>query len=281
MKLTAYKAIVGLAAAAVLSTGVVYANTSQSYKIGDVFDEQVKGLTGTNYVMEQQEIDVTGDDIEDRILVLGQKESKDDIYHSKVNILVKNGKTKKLQIAPIGGGYGSELKVGDFNGDYIQDVSVYLQTGGSGWTISPSIVTFEENNPRYLLKFDQIDNILNLKGKYIDGFKAELDFQSINKKITVDLAAKKENYIKNEVYDISGKLLKDIEPVLGGPASFRSVDLNGDGVLEVKMDMSISGISNSDSISICNITMQYIDGKWAIQNLSASQIVVENQLKSF
>jgi hypothetical protein len=281
MRVTMYKTIVGLAAAAVLSTGVVYANTSPAYKVGDVFKEQIKGLTGTNYVMEQQEIDVTGDNIDDNIIILGQKETKEDVYHSKVNILVKDGKTKSLKLVPVGGGYDGTVKIGDFDGNHINDVAISLQNGGSGGTVNSSVVSFDGANPKYILKDGEGHELVKIKGKYIDDFKAEIEFLNIKKTIVLDLSAKKDQYIESEIYDKDGKLLKEVEPWTDGLKTFNLVDLNGDETLEVMTSTSICGDSHVDRISRVDLTMQYLDGKWDIKKMSVSQPIIENPLKSY
>lgn len=280
MKSNVYKTVVGLAAAAILSTGVVFASTAPVYKIGDQFKEPLKGLTGSNYVMEMNEGDLNGDSINDQVLIIGQKEAPEDIYHSKVHILVKDGKTKSYKVAKAGGGYDSEVFIGDFDGDHIDDIATSLNTGGSGGTVENTIVSFAKEEPIYLLNPEESHKVVTFEGQYMDNFKAEITIKEIDKKIVLNLEAKKDMYIENKVYDESGKLLQEVKPWADGAKTLRAVDLNGDGTLEVISATSISGTSHADRISNIDFTMQYIDGNWQVKEMIASQPILSEALIS-
>lgn len=279
MKNYVYKTVVGLAAAVVLSTGVVYASTSPVYKIGDQFKEPLKGLTGSNYVMMLEKGDVNGDKIEDEIIVVGQTETIEDIYHSKVNILIRDGKTENYKMAKAGGGYDGKLFVGDFDGDKIDDVAISLNTGGSGGMVENTIVSFINENPKYLLN-EESNKIFTVEGKYVDGFKAEIFIKELNKTIIINLETKKTDYIENKIYDEKGKILTTVEPWVDGIKNLNALDYNGDETLELIAMTSLSGTSHADKIADIDFVMQYLDGKWEVKQMKKTEKVFEQEFQT-
>ncbi len=275
---------IGMAASALVFAGVLAIgglghinaqNDADPFKVGEKFSVKELKMKEKAYVIDYKSEDVNGDKIKDSIVLVGDKEEKVGIYADNLTIVIQDGATKKYsKIAQESfGGYGGELFIGDFSGDKVKDIMVSAGTGGSGGIVNHLIATFKENKPTII--FGEKENEgLKLEGKFVDGFKAEIKFKDINKKITLDLSSNKEYYIEGNIYDTNGKLLTDVEPWIDAYSYLKPFEY-GDGSVELIGNQSISGSCHADRISNIETTLKYENGKWNIKEASYSTILVK------
>lgn len=248
-----------------------------SYNIGQKFTEKSLEIGEKAYVIDYKYDDVTGDKIKDDILLVGQKlYSENDIFADNLNIVVKDGKTNEF--AKITDedlcGYEGNLFVGDFSGDKVKDVMVTADTGGSGGVEEHFIASFVNNAPKAI--FTEEDNEgLRVKGKYIDGFKANLKIENEAKEFILDLSANKEEYIKQGIYDKAGKVLAEVEPISCSFGSLKAIDWNADGTLELMGSQRIIGTCNADTISTTESLWQFNNSKWNLKRLQYTTLLIK------
>lgn len=274
--------------AALLLTGLlafgginaVNANSSESdFKVGEKFAVEELNLGKNAYVLGFEAADVTGDAIEDQVILVGQKlTSKDDIYAENINIVVQDGKSKQYAKATYEnfcGYYSGELFIGDFTGDKVNDVMALAGTGGSGGIVLHLIATFKDNQPAVI--FSEKDNAgAQFKGKFVDGFKVELENKSLlDKKITLDVRVNEQDYVKLGIYDKDGNLLAESEAIISAFAQLKPIDYNHDGVYELQGIQRVIGIWNADTISHLDSIWGFDDAKWNIQQLKYTTYILK------
>lgn len=219
-------------------------------------------LPKNTYVVDSKEADVTGDKVKDKVYLVGVKEKEKDIYVSDFNIIVQNGKTKKFINTKNKdfGGYEGSLFVGDFTGDKVNDIMVTADNGGSGGTINSEIYTVNKNSIKTI--FNEKDNEgINFEGKFVDGFKAELKSEKINKKITLDISSNKKDYIEAKIYDKNGKLLSEVQPYTNYFGLLKPVQYEN-GTYYLEGQQRIVGYMNPDTISNVRSVWKYENSKW-------------------
>lgn len=271
---------------ALLLTGVFALGTSglirahadkDEYQIGNKFSNKDLNTAENTYIIDYQSEDVTGDNVTDHILLIGNKHSgKDDIYAENLKIVVQDGKTKLYSEATYKNlsGYEGTLFIGDFDGDKIKDVMLSSATGGSGGVIQHLIASFKNNTP--ILIFGEKDNDgVIIDGKYIDGFLAEIEFISLSKTIHLDLSSNKEEYIDMGIYNKDGKLLLKTLPHVIPFSELSPVDYNGDGTYELRGYQRITGSYNADTISELESLWKYENGKWNINGFQYSTFLIK------
>lgn len=250
---------------------------SIDFKAGEKFTVSELNLGDKAYVIDYKEIDVTGDQVKDNILLVGHKEfSPKDIFADSLTIVVQDGKTKKYSKATDENfcGYEGKLFIGDFSGDQVKDVMVSAATGGSGGIVNHLIATFKNHTPALL--FSEKDNMgIESEGKFVDGFKAELTSKNFNQKIIIDLNVNKDNYIQQGIYDSSEKLLKAVEPFNYPFSLLEPIDYNRDGIYELKGSQRIVGTCNADTISFVNSILKFENNKWTITQSQYSTFLVK------
>lgn len=265
-----------------LAVGCVYYVNAQStsnsqtpnLKIGDGFTVERLALGDNAYVIDYKSADVTGDEVKDDIILVGNKMQKEDIFSESLNIVVKDGKSNEYSKATYEnfGGYEGALYVEDFSGDNINDVMVSAGTGGSGGINEHLIATFKDNNPMVI--FDNKDNEgVKTEAKFIDDFKVEINIENINQKAIIDVSVNKDQYIEDGLYDKNGKVLKDSEPFSYPFSLVEAKDYNGDGTYELIGHQRVVGLYNADTISHIDTVWSYKNSKWTVEELKYSTYI--------
>lgn len=234
----------------------------EGIKIGEKLSLKDVKMDDKSYVIDYKICDVTGDNIKDHVILTGTKENEKDIYADNLNLLIQDGKTKEYIKTDIKdfGGYEGSLFTGDFTHDKVSDVMISAPTGGSGGIVGYRIITIKDGKPSVI--FSEKDNDgAKFKGSFVDGFKAKLVNENLNKEITLDISASKDTYLESQIYDKNGKSLEKVEPYSNPFSLLEPIDYDGDGVYELRGYQRIVGMANCDTIS--NVT-----SIWKFENSS-------------
>lgn len=234
-------------------------------------------LGNNQYVIDEQKADVTGNGYKDTVYLIGEKTSSSSTYikNMMLKILVGGNTNRVIEVGLDNlSGYDGKLFLGDFTGDKIADIMASAATGGSGGIIENRIATINSYYTGKLI-FNSKNNLgLNFKGRFIDGFKADLKEVNYDIGMTVDLFAFKDEYIKDKIYNEYGKVLKDVEPWTDPYSKLEPVDYDGDGVYELQGYQSISGVYHANRISNVESTWKYGNGKWNLVRAQYSTFMV-------
>lgn len=249
------------------------------FKVGETISLPGLNLPQEMKVIAIQKADITGDGAEDDVLLVGKTLPDNPAFYDQLSVVVRDGKSGKLSVLPDGKnkqylrGYEPKLFLGDFTGDKLSDVMVTLATGGSGGTYNHLIASWRNNRPAVI--FGETENEgLKIKGKYLDGFKAELFSAVLNKTFMVDVSGFKRTFIQANVYDESGKYIY-VNPYRGKNAqqydifsdpffSLVPVDVNSDGVYELQGKQNVWGPFHVFTITTVTSLWKYKNGKWNV-----------------
>ncbi|WFD10326.1 hypothetical protein [Tepidibacter hydrothermalis] len=251
---------------------------NNTFKVGEKFTVADMKMGNDAYVIDYKLEDVTGDKVKDNIVLVGNKEDKEAMFVDNLNIIVQDGKTKKYTKATYEyfGGYDCEdmMFIGDFNGDKVNDVMVSAPTGGSGGIVEHMIATFKDHKPSVIFT-DKDNEGLKIDGKYVDGYKAEVEFKDLNKKIELDLSANKKYYEDSNIYDKKGKLLDEVKPWINAFSKVEPIDYDCDGSYELHTYQRIAGTCNADTISYLESVLKFENNKWNTKELNYSTYLVK------
>jgi len=261
--------------------GVKEVKSTSGESIADVISEEESRfmvddmkVPSNTYIIDKKIADVTGDEVDDTIYLIGHKGNTADRYADKLNIVVRNGATNNREMTDLEkiGGYEGKLFIGDFSGDKVKDVMITAPTGGSGGIVQHIIVNF--NVPEPIAIFDQQNNAgAQFTGKYVDGFKAELVNQNTGRSINIDLNTKKDMYVASQIYNKDGTLLKEVKPITYPLSLLEPIDMDGDGTYELKGIQSIKGAYGADTISHVNSLWKFEDNQWNVKQIEVSSFL--------
>ncbi|MBY3622847.1 hypothetical protein HGO21_25415 [Acinetobacter sp. CUI P1] len=128
--------------------------TTSDFTVGKRFE--LKGITTTakTILLAKQKVDVTGNGVADNVLLIGNKDAANGGLVTDINLVVLEGKTKKVINSNIKGFTGYQPKinfVGDFNGDKSKDVMITIYSGGNNGSTNAYVVSFKDSGVKVLL----------------------------------------------------------------------------------------------------------------------------------
>lgn len=225
-------------------------------------------LPADYYILDTREADVTGDGITDTIYLAGHKVQTNASYTDDLNITVENGADKSLIIFPLDAvsGYQSSLFAGDFTGDQIADVYVETASGGSGGWSYHNIVSFYGAEPKEI--FGSKENVAaNVTGKFVDGWTVALTNHTDGKTLSVGVKERRQDYLRLGIYDTKGKVQRETQ-IMSAPFSrLEPIDLDHDGVFELKGIQSLSGAYRADRLADVETIFKYMGAAWQSESM--------------
>lgn len=238
-------------------------------------------LDGNNFSVEKEKVsllktfasksaDVNGDGKKDNIIMDGVLLFGDSsMYATNINLhIYTQGKENSEVVMPINNineGYNPQLFIGDFNKDKVNDMFISVGNGGSMGASTYSLISFKDNEAKFLFNSEEFSQGLKLKVTYKDNFKAEVVVDKTKKKFTFDLKAKKNEYIKNKVFTKNGKLLEKAAGMYTAITKLEFKDIDKDGSNEMIAYQRLSGVNNADTIG-------YMVSTWKVVNFTAKLI---------
>ncbi|MDP5274268.1 hypothetical protein [Chengkuizengella axinellae] len=241
------------------------------FMMGEPFHVDGLNTNESTMIMDYVYDDVTGDGILDDVILAGSKDTPDSLYSYDVNIFVKDGQTDSYltitstdEYYPNGfSGYISKIDLYDFTGDQVKEVLLIVGTGGTKSGPRAFISSFKERKPVVIFGMEENRGI-DFEGEYIDGFKANLISSKLNKTITLDLSARKEEYIEKGWYNSAGKLLySNATAETYGFFDVQVYDFEFDGVMDLKTSQFIGGIP-AELLSTLESVWKYEDSEWVV-----------------
>ena len=219
-----------------------------------------------NYIMS----DVTGDEKKDMIIVIGEKNSVDDINAMNMDIVVYEPEEERfynLKLKKFNGEM-PRLEVCELNGDGIQDI--VLRASDENGNVVMRIASW--NNGEFEEIFKARDNKgIVFAGEFMDGFKVYLKCSKYKKELNMDLQDRKENYVTNGFFDESGRLLKtDAKVSTSGFCSVEFVQL--DGYSGIQTMQRVIGFNNDDLLDELTVIWKYENGKWCVKEAKGNNV---------
>lgn len=225
-------------------------------------------------IIDRQTGDITGDGKPKNIFLVGKKPDANSNYADDLSIVVQDSTSQNAVTAklPNVGGYNSTLFIGDFSGDKVKDVLATIPTGGSGGIVEHRIVTFV-GEPKIIFGAEENKGIA-ATGRFVDGFRFELTDKTTKRSALVDLANKKDTYIKAKIYDPSGTLLRPQNGSVNSLGALNPVDIENDGIYELRGQQRVTGIANADTVAYLYSIWKYENQKWIAKQIEAASVLL-------
>ncbi|MCE5314526.1 MAG: hypothetical protein ABFD49_08575 [Armatimonadota bacterium] len=218
-------------------------------------------------VIAHLDADVTGDGALDRIMLMGKKFDQSSRYMVELSIDATglDGENELCARLPqdSDSGYDPQLKAMDFTGDGVPDIFVSLPTGGSGGIINYIVYSLKDRHPKMLLDTGKTV-IPKFSGRLLPDYKAEVIVDG--KSHTIDLKDHKDYYDQMGYYKNS-KLLKPTDVWGDGYGLITPVDIDDDGIYELRAVQRVRGINNADHIADIISILKWKEDKWSVVDI--------------
>ncbi|MEC0093137.1 hypothetical protein [Paenibacillus macquariensis] len=130
------------------------AATTGAFTVGKRFELKQIPTTAKTILLAKQQMDVSGNGVADDVFLIGNKDAANGGLVTDINIVVVEGKTKKVINGNIKGFMGYQPKIsfiGDFNGDKSKDVMISVYSGGNSGSTNAYVVSFKDSGVKILL----------------------------------------------------------------------------------------------------------------------------------
>lgn len=203
--------------------------------------------------------DVTGDGLEEEILLKGILLSGDSNYYRTIWIEVTNEKQEEWMIQ-LGGGYEPALQFLDFNHDGVKDMFYQSPIGSSDDLYNYELHSFASGTHE---KWD-LPQQPYVNGQFIHNFQAEIEISPMTEPFLVDVSKRKNEYLSLELYDHHGKLLIPTNLKVDPIAYYEPLHLSDSKGYGLKSYQQISGVHHTDRLGTIETIWYFENGKWIV-----------------
>ncbi|MBO5179610.1 MAG: hypothetical protein J6B87_04615 [Clostridia bacterium] len=214
------------------------------------------------YVLNYTIGDVTGDSINDMVLLIGEKDNIQNTFAQNIDMVLYdsgNNEYTKIELKKVSGN-NAKIELADFTGDNVSDMMAIFENEGE---CKIRIITVNENNLKEIFR-DKDNKGLYFTVNLLDGFKANVTNRKLNINNMIDLQNEKDGYINGKIFEVSGKLIeKEIKPKTTGFINVELVKLSDYAGLKTTQRIIMKDKLNI--IDEITILWKYQDGKWQIK----------------
>ena len=211
--------------------------------------------------------DVNGDRVADHVYLTAVKDDPSSPYLKQITLHVQDGVTKKVTDIALdengNAGYHPTLFLGDFTGDGIQDIMISIDSGGSGAFTFDYIFSFVQNQARKRFDFNQYNEQNQYTVTYLDQYKVKVVSLATGQTYLIDISGRGREYL-SQIYNANGTLKKPIQGWADGVSGFYPVDIDRNGVYEIRAYQQLSGLYHADSLGYIVNTLRWDGSKFAI-----------------
>jgi hypothetical protein len=225
-----------------------------------------RAYTGGPSIVSLAQGDVTGDGITDNVYLTGRR-TEDSPFVQDITLVVQDGSNGSMSYIPLreNAGYNPRLYLGDFTANRINDILISIDTGGSGAIMYHFMYSFVNNIPQLIFDYNLYNETYKYVVTYKDNYKVEVISMVNNKKYTIDLTYKGDEYL-SEIYDENGKLKQPISGFVNPLSGLYPVDFDSDKVYELLAYQKIAGRYNADALGYILNTLVWRENKFILGN---------------
>lgn len=213
------------------------------------------------YVLNYTIGDITGDSINDMVLLIGEKDNVQDCFSTNIDMVLydsSNNQYLKTELKKFSGN-NAKIELAKFSSNNV-DVLVSVENLGE---YSARIITYSDNDLKEIFK-DKNNKGLYFTTELLDGFKANIVNKKLNVNNIVELQNNKEKYINLNIFEESGKLIeKQEKPKTTGFVNLELVQMSD--CMGLKTTQRIIMKDKLNIIDEITVLWKYEDGKWQIK----------------
>ena len=208
--------------------------------------------TRNTYILDKKMGDVNGDKIPDTVYLVGEK--GENPFFENIKIIIQDGRTKQRYIIPLypkyNMAYSPWLFLGNFTNSNVNEIMVNLPVGGSGALTYYYVISFVNNNAKYILgpeEFMALTQTLEIEVIYMDNYKVLVKSEKLDQSYTLDISNRKEVY-EGTVYNKDGKLIKPLEGFVIYQPHLYPIKFDGSQPYKLMTEQDIAGTSHADQL---------------------------------
>ena len=210
-------------------------------------------------VIETRRGDVTGDNVLDRVMLVGSKpHGSNSPFVNNMYVVVFDSNTKREIRIPLknNAGYNPRLFLGDFTGDKVLDIWVNMDSGASGGAGFYDLFTYEGYEFKSIFNNDIFNKRARFKVDYMDNYVVRVYGGNNEKSYLIDIRDKEPEYL-NKIYNPDGKLKEKKSGNVTPLNRAYPMDFDNNGVYDIYAIQRITGINDADEIGFVNNVLRW------------------------
>lgn len=205
------------------------------------------------------EEDITGDGLREYFKLQGTLLSNKSNYYRDVWLNISSPFAKQWKIS-FNGGYDPSIQLIDLNQDNVFDLF---------YQIAKDEKKQQYDYQLYSLKNGDIHQIPlpehhYIQGEFLRDFKISLQMNPKSKPIMIDVANKKNKYMKENIYDEDGKLIEKKRIIIHPISHLEPILISESKGYGLKSSQPISGLNDNDLLGRVETLWYFKNDKWII-----------------
>lgn len=237
-------------------------------------------LPADDRIHARAQADVTGDGVDDSILLIGHPYSGDSLFCTSHDVVVYDGVTGDRITMVLGGtsgGYPGTLFVGQIDGDSAFDVVVAIPSGGSGGITNPFVVSFQGGKPRFLGDPQALARGAQLDAHGLDHFRVRITDSERGRQFMLGLpgpgsASGPEFDYYDGTYSKSGKLIGPIDISIDDVGGLEVAPISRTGLNELVTYQKVWAVAHANSIGMVRTVWRWTGRQLAIAAVDVTPI---------
>jgi hypothetical protein len=228
------------------------------------FDEKTYGLEGNYAVLGVENGNLEADDRLDRVRLLALRK-EDGIYDRALLLEIAPPEEEPFLIhfSDDVKGFDSKIELKNFVSP--RKSEILLSVKGVNDEIGRLLVVEVREKQGRVIYDSRTVAIPTIKGKFYDNYRAEVFVQETGARALIDLSSRKANYDRRRVYhESTGSLRNPITIWEDRHSELQPVDVDGDGLHELKGVIDLVGVTRADRIAYVEFTLQYDGNAWHV-----------------
>lgn len=214
------------------------------------------------YVLDKKTGDVSGDKVPDTVYLTGEKGNNS--FYENIRVIIQDGRTGQWYTIPLHPNYSMAfspwLFLGSFTGMNADDIMVNMPVGGSGALTYYYIISFLNNDPKYIAgpeQFAVLTGSLKFEVAYMNNYKVLVKSGRLNQSYILDVSDRREVY-EGTVYSKDGKLIKPREGFVIDQPHLYPVRFDGGQPYKLEAQQDIAGTSHADRLGYAVTYWKYV-----------------------
>lgn len=192
--------------------------------------------------------DVTGDNIQEIVMLKGEKFDDESTLYKSLELTVQDGSTNKQYILNLDEeGYNLSLYLGDFNGDSKDEIFIYGEKGGTGGYAIGKIYEVIDGNFRVIFNCENFSEEYKYITEYLDNYFVKIYCDKNKKEYKFYIGDNYQGYLE-AIYDKNGKVKSTDKPIVSYVNGIYPIENMVEDNLDLLLQQRIVGVANSDII---------------------------------
>ena len=226
------------------------------------FDNTLYGLQGNYEVIEEISAKLEKDGGVDRIRLVALR-NEDGVYDRKLilEIIPPEEDSFIIPLSDDVRGFQSSVTAKNFMSREKSEILLAVSSGK--WGERFLVIAVADKRGEVILD-TLTTKIPAVIGRFFNDYRSEIIVTDTGERAMIDLSPRKAIYNRRSVYNENATLRSNITVWVDKFSHFEPIDVDDDGILEIRQVMDLSGVGRADRIAYVESTLKFTLAGWTV-----------------